>query len=155
MPRPQKDRIINQPPAFSSFKPTGVMRKGLEKIALSLDEYEAIRLADYKQMDHVDASKEMEISRSTFTRLLERARSKAAALFVEGKELVIEGGNIHFRRNRVQCRFCGKICNTEFHEKVSACPECGSEALNDIANGFGHGRCCYTYQNRSKFNGSK
>jgi uncharacterized protein len=142
MPRPQKKRIVNKPPLYSSFKPTGVMKSGLAQISFTLDEYEAVRLADYLRLEHEAAAVEMEISRSTFTRLLERARRKVAAFLIEGKELCIEGGSIHFRDNLIRCLSCGRIFNTGFEPGLSVCPSCGSENLLDIAGGYGHGRCC-------------
>ena len=145
MPRPQKERIVNRPPLYSSFKPTGVRKTGLTQISLTLDEYEAIRLADYLQLEHEEASVEMEISRSTFTRLLERARGKVAAFLIEGKELCIEGGQIHFRANIIRCSGCGHIFNVSFDEEVRTCPSCGSNELVDMAGGFGHGRCCLQF----------
>ena len=98
MPRPQKDRIVHQPPLFSDFKPIGVKLNFLKKVSLTLDEYEAFRLADFIGLSHDEASIEMDISRSTFTRLIEKARNKIAQLIVNGNALNIDGGNIHFRR---------------------------------------------------------
>lgn len=142
MPRPQKERIVNQPPIYSSFKPTGVRKGHLKQIILTLDEYEAVRLADYLQLEHEEAAGEMSISRSTFTRLLERARKKVAAFLLEGKELSIEGGIIHFRGNIIRCMSCGHIFNAGFDQDVSTCPSCGAEDLLEMAGGFGHGKCC-------------
>ncbi len=62
----KKERIVHQPPLFSDFKPIGVKMNFLKKISLSIDEYEAFRLADYVGLSHDDASNEMDISRSTF-----------------------------------------------------------------------------------------
>ena len=146
MPRPQKERIVSRPPLYSSFKPTGVRKTGLEQISLTLDEYEAVRLADYLELEHEEASVEMEISRSTFTRLLEKARGKVAAFLIEGKELCIEGGRVHFRANILRCAGCGHIFNVNFDEDVTSCPSCGSPDLEDMAGGFGHGRCCLQFR---------
>ena len=66
MPRPKNDRIVHEPPIFTEFKPIGVKGRSLEPISLSIDEFEAIRLADYKGLNHEEAAEEMEISRSTF-----------------------------------------------------------------------------------------
>jgi len=48
---------------------------------LTIDEYEAIRLADYFGNEHLEAAKKMEISRSTFTRLIKNAHKKIAEFF--------------------------------------------------------------------------
>jgi predicted DNA-binding protein (UPF0251 family) len=147
MPRPIKKRIVDQPPLYTSFKPAGVRRIGLLQVALALDEYEALRLADYLHMDHEEAAVEMEISRPTFTRLLEKAREKLSSFIIEGKELRIGGGSIHFRENVMNCSDCGHMFKIEFSEEPARCPNCGSANLLDRAGGFGHGQCC---RNRNK-----
>lgn len=142
MPRPKKERLVRRPPLYTEFKPAGVMRSSLNQINLGLDELEALRLADYLGMDHSEAAEEMEISRSTFTRLVEEARRKIASFLIEGSNLSIEGGNVHFRGNLIKCHDCGHMFNTSFDVTVTRCPSCGSENLIDLAGGFGHGSCC-------------
>ena len=142
MPRPQKRRFVNQPPLFTDFKPVGVKMNFLKQISLSLDEYEAFRLADFIGLSHDEAANEMEISRSTFTRLIEKARNKIAQFIVNGNALNIDGGNIHFRRNIIRCNSCGHMFNIKINKNVSYCPECNSDNLLNIAGGFGHGKCC-------------
>ena len=142
MPRKKMQRIVHRPPVFTEFKPVGVRRMSLISIELSIDEFEAVRLADYIGLNHSEAAKEMEISRSTFTRLIERAREKLAAFIIEGKQLHIDGGNIHFRGNIITCKSCGHMFNMNFETSINNCPSCGSENLMDLAGGFGHGRCC-------------
>ena len=142
MSRPKKKRMVHQPPLYTSFKPLGIRMSVLEQITLSLDELEAIRLTDYMEKEHSEAADEMEISRSTFTRLIEKARSKVAMFLIDGKHLYIEGGNIHFRGNVLRCQHCGHMFNTGFEQELSQCPACGSENLFDLAGGFGHGKCC-------------
>ena len=142
MSRPKKERMVHNPPVFVNFKPMGVRVSSLAQVFLTLDEYEAIRLADYLGMEHSEAAEEMEISRSTFTRLIEKARKKVSEFMVEGKELIIEGGNIHFRGNLIRCLDCGHMFKTSFEDEMTKCPVCGSANLLDLAGGFGHGRCC-------------
>jgi uncharacterized protein len=144
MSRPQKERMVHQPPLFTDFKPIGVRIDFLKKTSLSLDEYEAFRLADFIGLSHDDASNEMDISRSTFTRLIEKARKKIAQLIINGHVLNIDGGNIHFRKNIIKCNSCGHMFNINIDKSVSNCPECNSSNLLNIAGGFGHGRCCST-----------
>lgn len=142
MPRPQKERMVHKPPLFTEFKPIGISRKYLQQISLSIDEYEALRLADYEGLSHNEAADEMEISRSTFTRLIEQSRKKLANFIVRGASLLIEGGNIHFRNNILKCLDCGYMFNININEKFSECPECNSANLLNLAGGFGHGKCC-------------
>lgn len=145
MSRPIKKRSVNRPPLFTAFKPVGVKAQSLQQIPLTLDEFEAIRLADYLGMEHSDAAQEMEISRSTFTRLIEKSRHKLSRLIIEGKSLFIEGGEIHFRVNVIRCQDCGHMFNTNIEKEVTECPCCGSKNLLDLAGGFGHGQCCRGY----------
>ena len=148
MARSKMQKIVHQPPLFTAFKPMGVMKSNLQALPMSLDEYEAIRLADYLGMDHAEAADEMEISRSTFSRLVEQARKKTAQFLVEGKELYIEGGNVHFRGNIIRCQDCGHMFNIKIGASISKCPECESVNLINLAGGFGHGRCCVRHNNR-------
>lgn len=142
MARPKRDRIVHTPPLFSEFKPTGVASRFLDQTILSLDEFEAFRLADALGLSHAEAAEEMDISRSTFTRLIEESRKKIAELIIEGKILTIEGGNIHFRNNIIRCNDCGHMFNININASISICPECHSKNLVNLAGGFGHGKCC-------------
>ncbi len=143
MPRPQKSRKIHYPPMFNEFKPMGVGGRMLEKIVMTIDEYEALRLADYLGYSQEEAADEMEISRPTFTRLIESARKKVAEMLVQGKKLVISGGNIEFRANIIKCLSCGRLYRVPFDEKIDNCPSCGSDRLINFAyvgGGHRHGK---------------
>ena len=59
-------------------------------MALTLDELEALRLADYEGRYHEDAAREMKISRATFGRIVNDARRKVAEALTRGKALRIE-----------------------------------------------------------------
>lgn len=142
MARPQSDRIVHEPPLFSNFKPMGVRGQDLGQILLTLDEFEAFRLADQVGMSHAAAAEEMEISRSTFTRLIEKARKKIADFIIQGKMLTIEGGSVHFRNNILKCQSCGYMFKTNMDNNLRECPACHSGNLINLAGGFGHGKCC-------------
>ena len=142
MPRPKKNKMVSSPPLYSGFKPVGIRRDMLQDINLEIDEYEAIRLSDYEGLDNADAAAEMEISRSTFSRLIEKARTKMATFIIEGRMLQIVGGKIHFRDNVLKCQGCGHIINIDIGTRFSKCPECGSDQLLNMAGRFGHGVCC-------------
>ena len=62
----------------------------LEEIALTIDELEAIRLADLEELYHEDAAKKMKISRQTFGRILNGAHKKVSECLIKGKALKIE-----------------------------------------------------------------
>jgi len=142
MPRTEKDRIVHTPPLFSEFKPIGVPVHELLNVILTLDEFEAFRLADYIGLSHAEGAEEMGVSRSTFTRLIEKSRKKVADFIIEGRVLSIDGGNVHFRNNIIRCQDCGQMFKTTIHKEVSECPHCYSTNLLNLAGGFGHGKCC-------------
>jgi predicted DNA-binding protein (UPF0251 family) len=150
MPRPQRNRSVHKPPVFSEFKPMGINPRMLGQTTLSLDEYEAFRLADSLGLSHAEAAEEMEISRPTFTRLIEQARKKISELIIDGNILTIEGGNIHFKNNIIKCNSCGHMFNININATISECPECNSRQLVNLAGGFGHGKCCRNRNNNKK-----
>lgn len=131
-----RKRRIASPPRFSNYKPSGIPRTKLEQTVITLDEYEAFRLADHQGHDHLEASAQMEISRPTFSRLIEKARSKIAHAIVDGLELVIEGGNINFSQGMHRCRDCGDEQVHAINETINDCPECGSEDIEDLASKY-------------------
>jgi len=59
---------------------------------VTLDEFEAIRLADLKGMRQIDAAKKLKISRPTFSRIIQSAHSKIADALVHIKAIKVEGG---------------------------------------------------------------
>jgi predicted DNA-binding protein (UPF0251 family) len=124
------------PPRFGHFKPAGVPKRFLERVDLTVDEFEAIRLADYEQLEHLEASEKMNISRSTFTRLIDKARQKLASAIIEGKELVIDGGNVDFVNTLRECKDCGETSPGPADQDVGNCPDCGSPNVEDIARRF-------------------
>ena len=142
MSRSKSNRIVQEPPLFSDFKPVGVRGQDLEKMLLTLDEFEAVRLADYVGLSHITASYEMGISRSTFTRIIEQARKKVAEFIIKGKILTIEGGSIHFRNNIIRCQNCGHMFKIKIGKTMKECPACHSMNLINLAGGFGHGKYC-------------
>jgi predicted DNA-binding protein (UPF0251 family) len=142
MPRKKNNRLIASPPVFTEFKPSGIRNRDLESICLSIDEYEALRLADFFALSQEDAAKQMQISRPTFSRVIESARKKMAEFIIKGRRISIEGGDIHFKQNTIKCDECSHIFNIEFDKSIKTCPECGSKQLINLAGHHGHGNCC-------------
>jgi predicted DNA-binding protein (UPF0251 family) len=66
----------------------------LDEVVLALDEFEAIRLADLDGLYQEKAAAEMQVSRPTFSRIIESAHRKVADALVHGKALRIEGGSV-------------------------------------------------------------
>ena len=142
MSRPKYNRIVHEPPLFSDFKPIGVRGHDLKQIVLTLDEFEAFRLADQLGLSHALAAEEMEISRSTFSRLIEKSRKKIADFIIKGRLLTIDGGSVHFRVNIIECKDCGHMFKINFEQNIRECPACHSKKIINMAGNFGHGKCC-------------
>lgn len=94
MPRPQCQRNVRYCPPVPEFIACAGENREPEFVELMLDEFEALRLADYEGLYHEEASREMGISRPTFTRLIEQARKKVSQALVEGKGIRILGGPV-------------------------------------------------------------
>lgn len=104
MTRPKSPRFVTGEPQVSWFKPAGVKMKFLHEVALSLDEIEAIRLADMEGYYQEQVAAQMNISRQTVGRILTGARRKIADALVQGKAIRLEGG-------RIQCEGGGNCCD--------------------------------------------
>ena len=90
MPRPKKWRCVNCHPCAPYFKPIGGGATKAREVFLSLDEVEALRLADLEGKYHTEAASEMKISRGTFGRIVNEARRKVAEAIIGGRALRIE-----------------------------------------------------------------
>jgi len=92
MSRPFKCRRVCGNPKTEYFKPRGIPISSLEEVSLTIDEFEAIRLADLEGLYQEGAAKKMNISRQTFGNIIESAHKKIADSIVNAKALKIKGG---------------------------------------------------------------
>ena len=91
--RPKKVRYIQKMPKIAQFSPRG--RPGRpEEVELTVDQFEAIRLADYQGSDQVQGAQAMGISRPSFGRILREGRKIVADALVNGKIIKIGIGNV-------------------------------------------------------------
>jgi predicted DNA-binding protein (UPF0251 family) len=81
-------------PQVTYYKPRGVPLAMLQCVELTVDELEAIRLADGEHLYQEDAAQRMNVSRPTFGRILDAAHAKVADALVNGKALSIQGGPV-------------------------------------------------------------
>ncbi len=134
MPRPTKCRRVQYSPDYLIFKPAGVPARQLQEIELTLDEFEAIRLADLEGLYHEDAARKMNVSRQTFGNILATAHMKIADMLVHGKALSLQGGNIMLKTERLfVCNDCKKRWSEKFGtERPHCCQSCGSEHISRI-----------------------
>lgn len=91
MPRPQKSRRICCYPDYWSFAPD--QDKANETITMSLDEFETIRSIDHHGKTQEECARDMNVARTTVTAIYDSARKKLAQALVEGRRIVISGGN--------------------------------------------------------------
>ena len=133
MPRPIKIRRLIAPQRDISFSPAGFTKDNGKTITLLTEEYEAIKLIDYEEMNHLQASKILGISRPTLTRIYGKARKKIAECLAESKELKVEGGNSILGGNWYQCDLCESIFNFPGEENTdSRCPVCNSNKIGEL-----------------------
>jgi predicted DNA-binding protein (UPF0251 family) len=90
--RPKKTRWVKCLPGERCFRPKCKRLVKSESVALTIDEFEAIRLADLEELTHAQAAKLMKVSRPTFTRILASAHLQVADGLVNIKTIKIEGG---------------------------------------------------------------
>jgi Zn finger protein HypA/HybF involved in hydrogenase expression len=96
------------------------------------EEYEALRLSDFNNLNHHQASQEMGVSRPTFTRIYASALQTIAKAFVEGRQISIEGGKVYFDSNWYHCENCTCYFNNpEKVQQIKNCPLCGSPDVLD------------------------
>lgn len=127
--RPKRVRKILSKPVISGFKPYGSKGSKVEPVFLQYEEYEAMRLCDYMNMNQVDASAQMEISRPTLTRIYMESRQKVAKAFVEGRPIVIEGGKVEMKDGWYSCSCCHALFNNSCLNDGLSCPVCGNKEV--------------------------
>jgi uncharacterized protein len=113
MGRPYKERRVEQLPPVTHYKPAGIPLRTLEEVTLTVEEMEAIRLADIEQLDQAASAERMEISRPTFHRIVSMAHQKIAAALWQGHAIRVSGGNFRIAHRcqtglrHFTCQTCG------------------------------------------------
>lgn len=132
MARPKKWRRVEFFPETRHFIPTGIPEKSMDENILKVEELEALRLKDLEGMDQQACAEKMNVSRQTFQRILNSARIKTADSLVNGKAIIIRGGNFTKNICNIVCRDCGNTWKDSYenYQKVFTgeyqCPECNS-----------------------------
>ena len=86
MPRPKKQRtieIVDQPTS-----------KSTQKVILTLDEFEVIKLIDYEHLNQTNCAEHMNVSRTTVQRIYASARQKLALALIEKRAIDVKGGEV-------------------------------------------------------------
>ncbi len=89
MPRPCKPRNIEQEVEYTCFKPAWVPKYKLKRVELAAAELEALRLFNLEELNQEEASKKMQVSASTFNRLIKSATKKITDALVNWKAVRI------------------------------------------------------------------
>ncbi len=126
MARPRKKTKVQAPPRVKGFIPMGYYANQSEPLQLEIEEYEAMRLLDYDDLSQEQASRIMEISRPTLTRIYDRARKKIATAFNESRQILIEGGKAIYNTSWYECANCLSHFNSLEKWLPDACPLCNS-----------------------------
>jgi predicted DNA-binding protein (UPF0251 family) len=135
-------------PQSDFFKPRGIPLSMLEEVILTVDECEAIRLADLESLYQEQAAEKMNVSRQTFGRIIESAHKKVADALVKGKALKIEGGEFEMASMRnFSCYDCQHSWELPYGTgRPGNCPSCRSGNIRRAEEDKGHdvrqGRCC-------------
>ena len=159
MARPRHCRRVGCLPETKYFKPRGIPLYALEEVILTVDEFEAIRLADLDSLYQEQAAQKMKVSRPTFGRIIESAHKKVAEALVKGKALKIEGGEFEMASIRkFKCYDCQHSWELPYGTgRPEDCPSCKSGNIqraeedrgHERRGGKGRGRCCRgTQQNQ-------
>ena len=131
-PRPKRMRRMNSLPSFRGFMPVGKTGSLGNAIVLNYDEYEAIKLCDYDGLIQLEASKLMNISRPTFTRVYESARKKVAQAIIEVRPLQISGGQVTLHGNWFKCFNCTATFTNPHSNNNLKCPLCSDDEIISI-----------------------
>ncbi len=150
MARPRSCRRVWALPGSEYFKPRGIPLSVLEEITLTVDEFEAIRLADLEGLYQEEAAGKMKISRPTFGRIIESAHKKVAEALVKGKALKIEGGDIEMAaRRKFKCAGCQHRWEVPLGTgRPENCPSCKSGDIYRAEENRGYAGGCHPGRSR-------
>ncbi len=138
MARPVKSRTIQSMPNCEGFIPVGYDdTRENQRVIMTIDEYETIRLIDYSNATQEDCAESMGISRSTVTNIYDSARKKLADALINEKILLIEGGNYNIIQQNCKT---GGLKNKEKNLTLAVTYNDG-----EIFQHFGHCECFKIY----------
>ena len=92
--RPAKWRCLECHPGSKLFGPVGVPARQLEKVRISFDELEALRLLHIEGATQAEAGRRLGVSGSTVSRMADRAHRIITEALVTDKAVCVEGGPV-------------------------------------------------------------
>ena len=109
MPRPRKTRRVCCLPKSNRFGPLDLPVEAKNFVNMTVDEYETIRLIDLEGFNQEECAEQMNVARTTVQGIYIEARKKMAESLVNGKVLLIEGGE--YRLCDESGNGCGRGCH--------------------------------------------
>ena len=91
-------RQISYLPEATFFKPQGIPLTELDRVVVSHEELEAIRLVDFLGLEQKEAAERMDISRRSMAADLKTGRRKIADAILHGKAIAIQGGDFVYQK---------------------------------------------------------
>ena len=148
MPRPIKCRQVQNLPTTTFFKPAGIPLRNLVEVTLSVEEVEAVRLKDKEGLEQEQCAQRMNVSRTTFGRVINSARKKIAMALLDGKAIRIEGGNFRLALKHFVCANGHQwqaSSGGDSSKLPISCPSCNNKDIRVVDNHslpgrFRHGR---------------
>ena len=116
MPRPCKRRRVCALPERPNFGPVGA-GPVRQSVPMTVDEFETIRLIDLEGLTQEACAGQMEVSRATVQAIYGSARHTLAQALVQGRELVIGGGDFVLCTGEGQGCGCGHCHKKRGHHK--------------------------------------
>ena len=112
-----KWRKICSLPESNRFGPLDDRADEQNYVRMTVDEYETIRLIDLIGFTQEECASQMNVARTTVQGIYVEARKKLAESLVNGKVLLIEGGEYRLCDGSGNGNGCGRGCHRHRHEK--------------------------------------
>ena len=128
MSRRKIARRVQDYPKVERFSPSIKGKREVREVLL--EELEAMRLKDLKEMNQQEAADMMGISRQTFQNIIESGRKKVTDALYNGYAINIIGGDHILFRCDMTCQNCHETYKPETLGEKKNCPKCGSELVS-------------------------
>lgn len=112
MARPRKWRRVCNLPESNRFGPLDPAKEKMPTVTMTVDEYETVRWIDLEGLTQEECASQMNIARTTVQGIYNDARRKLAESLVEGKMLLISGGQYQLCEES-EGPFCERNCQQQ------------------------------------------